>query len=283
MHGVVGRDVKWAWRSGVGQSEDVMETTVFNRALVRLPAPTVVDGLRAVDTGAPSFEGIQREHAGYRQALRDAGVSVSELPPLDDYPDAIFLEDPALVFAEGAILLRPGTPTRENEPVLLEPSLRDAFDTVLSLRRGYADGGDVLRMPDTVFIGLSARTDQAGAADLVDLLAQLGLSGNVVSTPETVLHLKTACSIVDDETVLATAELAATGLFERYRVLVVPEGEERGANVLRVNDRILAGRSFPRTLDLLSAHGVPVVPLDVAEVGKIDAGLTCMSLRWRAG
>ena len=95
------------------------------------------------------------------------------------------------------------------------------------------------------------------------------------------LHLKTASSLLDEETVLSTRALAATGVFAGYRVIEVPEGEEGGANVLRVNERILAGTHYPRILDALDAHGLNVVTLPNSAIAAIDAGFTCMSLRWR--
>jgi dimethylargininase len=146
----------------------------FNRAIVRQPSPSVVRGLRAGDHDDPSFDGIVREHGGYVEALRVAGLDVTELAPLPDYPDSIFVEDPALVFTEGAILLRPGTPSRASEAAELSPALGDAFDVVFDLPRGFADGGDVLVTPDKIFVGLSARTDEAGAVALSELLARLG-------------------------------------------------------------------------------------------------------------
>jgi dimethylargininase len=102
----------------------------------------------------------------------------------------------------------------------------------------------------------------------------------IAETPASVLHLKTASSIIDEDTILATEALAASGIFDEYRVLVVPPAEERGANVLRVNDTILAGRRFAAIADLLDGYGARVEMLDNAEIEKIDAGFTCMSLRW---
>ncbi len=254
----------------------------FTSAIVRTPSASVVAGLRAGGGPDPSLPGVMDEHAAYVAALEAAGLAVTTLPPLEDFPDAIFVEDPALVFPEAAILLRPGAASRESEGAFLRPVLEAAFGAVLELPQGYADGGDVLAMADVIYIGLSARTDRAGAEALTGLLAGLGRKAVVVETPPSVLHLKTASSIIDEETILATADLAATGVFADYRVLVVPKGEEGGANVLRVNDVILAGNRFPRILDLLDDHGVRLAVLQNGEIEKIDAGFTCMSLRWLA-
>lgn len=261
------------------QLSDVFE---FTHAILRRPGTSVVKGLRAGGGPDPVFADVASEHAGYAAALAEAGLKLTMLDPLEDFPDAIFVEDPALVFPEGAIVLRPGAPSREAEGEFLRSTLNTMFDSVFDLPRGHADGGDVLVMPDKVLIGLSARTTRDGAEALVEVLADLGYRGEVAVTPSEVLHLKTASSLLDAETVLATRALAATGIFAGYRVIEVPSSEEGGANVLRVNDRVIAGAHFPRILDALDAHGLTVVPLENRAIAAIDAGFTCMSLRWRA-
>ena len=253
----------------------------FTHALMRAPGRSVVKGLRAGGGDDPTFDGVAAEHAGYAQALRDAGLAVTMLDALEDYPDAIFVEDPALVFTAGAVLLNPGTPSRQGETTLLRPALEARFDRLLTLDAGHADGGDVLVMPDKAHIGLSARTDREGAECLIRLLDQLGIAAGVAETPADVLHLKTASSLIDEETVLATRSLAASGVFANYRVIEVPEGDEGGANVLRANGHVLVGAGYPRIIELLDGYGAKVVPLPNGEIAKIDAGFTCMSLRWR--
>ena len=253
----------------------------FDRAIVRRPGKTVVDGLRAVDRGDPDFGTICLEHDAYAEALRSAGIGITVLPALEACPDAIFVEDPALVFSAGAIVLRTRAAARTGEADELAPALHDNFDTVLHLPEGgFVDGGDVLVTPDRVMIGLSGRTDRRGAGDLVECLAEFGLAGRVVSTPENVLHFKSDCALLDEETILATARLAASGVFAAFDVIETPAGEEAAANALRVNDTVFVGSQFPRTIELLGDRGYQVFPLQVSEIGKIDAGLSCMSLRW---
>lgn len=252
----------------------------FDQALVRTPGAAVARGLRAVDRGAPTREGVQRELDAYVAALQAAGVEVETLEALDAFPDSIFLEDPALVFSNGAILLRPGAPSRLGEAAALAPVLRRRFDTVLELAEGFVEGGDVLVTPEVVLIGLSERTNGEGAEALKVLLGKLGRRGEIVSTPPGVLHFKTNCSLLDEQTVLATPRLAASRAFERYRVILTPRGEEAAANALRVNDQVLLGDRFPRTADRLSAAGFHVVPLPNAQIALLDAGFSCLSLRW---
>jgi dimethylargininase len=253
----------------------------FDRALVRAPAATVVRGLRAVDRGSPTLAGVRREFEAYIAALESAGVAVETLPALDEFPDSIFVEDPALVFSEGAILLRPGAPSRLGEAAALAPELRRRFDRILDLTDGFVEGGDVLTTPREVLIGLSARTDERGAKALLALLEQLGRRGRVVTTPPGVLHFKTDCSMLDEETVLCTERLAASGVFKDYRVVLTPPGEEAAANSLRVNDSVFVGSGFPRTVEQLTAERYRVVSLPNAQIALLDAGFSCLSLRWR--
>ncbi|MEI2298349.1 dimethylarginine dimethylaminohydrolase family protein [Ensifer sp. MJa1] len=253
----------------------------FNNIIVRTPSKSVVNGLRADDRGNPTFEGVKAEHDAYIAAMKDAGVKVTVLPALEAFPDSIFVEDPALVFTEGAILLRPGAETRVKETPEIEPTLRAMFETVLDLPgNGFADGGDVLTTRESVMIGLSARTNKVGAEALQACLTKLGRKSEIVATPEGVLHFKTDCSLLDDETVLSTARLAKSGAFERFKQVIIPEGEEPAANALRVNDVVMVGSDFPRTIEMLDKLGYKVVPMKTTEIGKIDAGLSCMSLRW---
>lgn len=256
----------------------------FDHAIVRTPGRSVADGLRAGGGDGPDPTGVQGEHRAYVAALTAAGLAVEVLAPLEAFPDSVFVEDPALVFTAGAVLLRPGAPSRAGEAAELRPVLEQRFARVVGLPAGYADGGDVLVTPGAVYIGLSARTDRAGAEALAGVLAAFGMTARVAQTPKGVLHFKSASALLDEETVLATAAMAASGVFEGagLRVLTVPPGEEPAANLVRINEVVLADAGYPRTLELLAGHGLEVVPLAVRETARIDAGLSCMSLRWKA-
>jgi dimethylargininase len=249
----------------------------FDSAIVRAPCSGVVNGLRTGEE-APSCEGVLAEFEAYVAALAAAGLAVERLEPLDDYPDSVFVEDPAFVLTQGAILLKPGACSRMGEAAELAPALERRFDRLLALDEGFADGGDILVLPDEILIGLSARTDKLGAKRFCELARDLGRKARIVETPPGVLHLKTACALVDEACVIAIPALA--GLFEGLEVIETPAGEEKAANLLRLNDTILLGADYPRTAELLAGRA-KLVPLPVAEIRKIDAGLSCMSLRWK--
>ncbi len=253
----------------------------FTHAIVREPGRSVVDGLRTTPC-APSYEGVMAEHRAYIAALRAAGLSVDVLSPLEGFPDSVFVEDPAFVIPEGAILLRPGAPSRLGEREAMRDALGTHFGRVPELQEGeFADGGDVLITPRTIFIGLSKRTNRVGAEALRDRLREFGRDAQVVATPQSVLHFKTASSLLDENTILATRAVAESGVFEGFEILLTPDGEEAAANALRVNDQVFVGDCYPRTIEMIRKDGLNVVPLSVTEVAKLDAGLSCMSLRWR--
>jgi dimethylargininase len=252
----------------------------FDRAIVREPAESVVEGLRA-GSEPPAFDRVLAEHRAYVAALESAGIVVETLPPLPEHPDSIFVEDPAFVLPEGAILLRPGAPSRFAEADSLAAVLDRHFGHVAKVGEGFVDGGDILILPGEILVGLSERTDEAGARRFCSLVGDLGRSARVVEPPPGLLHLKTGCALVDKGTVIAVPAMAP--LFPGYEVLVTPDGEEHSANLIRVNDRVLMGSGFPRTAEKLAESGLDVIETPSAEIGKIDAGLSCMSLRWHSG
>ncbi len=253
----------------------------FTDAIVRQPGKTVTDGLRAVDSGPPDPTALADEHSRYIAALKAAGLSVHVLPPLDDFPDSIFVEDPALCLDSVAVLLRPGAPTRLGESAAIEPSLGAFFGELLHIETpGFVDGGDLLLTERELVIGLSQRTDAEGARQLEKIAYSRGIAARAVASPPGVLHLKSACALLDEETLLVTAALAASDVFSGYRCLIVPQGEDYAANAIRVNDTLLLSNDYPRTAEMLDHAGYNIVPLPTAEVRKLDAGLSCMSLRF---
>jgi dimethylargininase len=249
----------------------------FDRAIVREPGKSVVDGLRT-GTEPPAFERVVAEHRAYVGALEAAGVAVETLPAIPGHPDSVFVEDPAFVLTEGAILLRPGAPSRFAEPATLAPALRRHFTLVAEVDEGFVDGGDILVLPGEILVGLSERTDERGARRFGELVRGLGRSTRIVEPPPGLLHLKTGCALVDERTILAAPPLAH--LFPDYEVLPTPADEIGAANLIRVNDRILMGSGFPKTAALLAERDLRVVETSASEIAKIDAGLSCMSLRW---
>jgi dimethylargininase len=255
----------------------------FDHAIVREPGRSVVNGIRSDAGSSPAFEGVLSEHRAYVSALRETGLSVDVLPPLEAYPDSVFVEDPAFVLPEGAILLRPGAVARLGEAGEMRATLVRHFPVVLELENDeHADGGDILVAPNVIFIGLSKRTNRKGAESLRQKLHTLGRAARIVETPETVLHFKTGVSLLSEDSIIAMKPMADSGIFAGFRIVCVPYGEESAANLLRVNDVVFIGQNYPRTIELIAKEGLTIIPLPVSEIAKLDAGLSCMSLRWSA-
>jgi dimethylargininase len=257
----------------------------FTHAILRAPAASIVDGLRAVDTGMPDLRRMQAHHADYAQALRDTGASVTVLQALPAFPDSVFVEDTALCLPHGAVVMRPGAPSRLGEAAEMAPHLRALYREVRAIEGSdsFIEGGDILTTGREVLAGRSARTNAAGIAELGRLLSDWGYRLREVHTPPGVLHFKTDCSLLDPETVLATERLAASGCFDGYRVVPVAAGEEAAANAIRFNDVVVMAAGFPATRDRVVDAGFRVVEIGNTECAKLDGGMSCLSLRFSPG
>lgn len=253
----------------------------FTHAICRLPAASITRGLRALDTGAPDLARMLADHADYVATLRSTGAQVTVLPALDAYPDAVFVEDTALCLPQGAVIMRPGAPSRLGEAAEMAPALTALYGSVARITGpGTIEGGDILTTETEILVGRSARTDAAGIAELAALVAPWGWPLREVATPPGVLHFKTDCSLLDAETILSTRRLSASGCFAGYRVIDVAEGEEAAANTIRFNNLVLMPAGFPRTRDRLVATGYTVREIGNTECARLDGGMSCLSLRF---
>jgi dimethylargininase len=259
-----------------------MRSFQFTHAITRKPAPSILQGLRAVDTGNPDLGLMQAHHHDYIAALRSTGATVVELDPLDGFPDSVFVEDTALCLPAGAIVMRPGAPSRLGEAAEMEPHLRALYTEVRRIEAAdsFIEGGDILVTETEILVGRSARTNGPGIAELTHKVEGWGLSVREVFTPPGVLHFKTDCSLLDAETILSTRRLDDSGCFKGYRVIHTAEGEEAAANTIRFNDLVLMPAGFARTRDLLDRAGYTVREIGNSECAKLDGGMSCLSLRF---
>lgn len=255
-------------------------TYEFTRAITRRPSASIVDGLRAEDIGTPDLDKMLSAHADYVAALKSTGAKVIELNAIEAHPDAVFVEDTTLCLPQGAIMMRPGAPSRMGEVAEMLPTMRACYDDVREIKGpGHVEGGDILVTGREILVGRSDRTDAKGVAELAEIAAEWGHQLREVFTPPGVLHFKTDCSLMDAETILSTKRLDASGCFEGYRVLHVAEGEEAAANAIRFNNLVLMASGFPRTAEMLDKAGYQVVEISNSECAKLDGGMSCLSLR----
>lgn len=259
-----------------------MRSIHFTHAITRKPAASILNGLRAVDTGNPDLTVMLAHHAAYVAALRSTGAKVVELDALQDFPDSVFVEDTALCLPHGAVVMRPGAPSRLGEAALMAPHLSALYSQVLTIdgAESFIEGGDILVSETEIMVGRSARTNAAGVAELTRKVAQWGHKVREVFTPPGVLHFKTDCSLLDADTILSTERLAASGCFAGYKVIHTAPGEEACANAIRFNDLVLMPAGFAATRDRLDAAGYKVVEIGNSECAKLDGGMSCLSLRF---
>ena len=234
-----------------------------------------------IDRQEIDLANANEQHRQYELLLADLGAKVVSLPAEPDYPDSVFVEDPAVVVDEIAIMTRMGAASRRGESESLAQAL-SAFRPLRRLREpATLEGGDVMRIGRTLYVGLSQRTTRAGIQQLTDELEPLGYSVVPVEV-RGALHLKTACCWLGDDSILANRAWLDADQFARFRIVDVAPGEERGANVLMVGDSVVVPASFPRTAEKLAHAGINVRLLDVSELMKAEAGVTCCSLLFEA-
>lgn len=222
-------------------------------------------------------ERAEAQHREYCRALVVAGCSVVELAPEAGMPDAVFVEDTALVLDEVAVLTRPGAPSRRGEGATVAAVL-ERFRPLLHIDApGTLDGGDVLRIGRTLYVGESARSNADGRAQLARLLAPHGYRVQGVPT-RGCLHLKSAATLVADGVLLVQPKWVNAAAFDGCRVIDVDPHEEHAANALRIDDAILYPDCFPRTRARLEQAGLRVLALDLSELQKAEGAVTCCSI-----
>lgn len=250
-------------------------------AITRAVSPRLADcELSFQDREPIDASRATEQHAAYCSVLSELGAEVVRLPTIEDQPDCVFVEDPMIVLEEVAIVTRMGAESRRGEST----SLAQAIAPYRELRHIEApatlEGGDVMRVGKTLYVGLSRRTNIAGIQQLARLVAPFGYWVTPVEL-RGCLHLKTACTFLGDDTVLANREWLDVDAFCSLKFLDVPEPP--AANTLRISDTLLMPSSFPETRTLLEKHNFRVQTVDISELMKAEAGVTCMSLLFNRG
>ena len=236
--------------------------------------------LSFVDRDAIDVESAAAQHHAYRQALESLGCRVLSLPAQDALPDAVFVEDVAVVLDEVAIMTRPGAESRRAEGA----SVAEALALHRSLRAiespGTLDGGDVLRVGRRIYVGQSARSNADGIAQLAALVSEFGYTVQGVPTREC-LHLKSAVTQVADDTLLIQPEWIDRDVFADYPLIEIDPGEPHAANALRIGLGVVYPACFPLTQRRMEDAGINVTAVDLSELQKAEGATTCCSLVFR--
>ena len=255
----------------------------FSTAIVRVPGLTYADGLTTSAEGRPDIGKARAQHDGYCNALRVCGLEVMALPADEHFPDGTFVEDTALIAERVAIATRPGAASRVGEVPVVAAALRQFRPELEQIEPpGTVDGGDVCQADEHFFIGVSARTNVAGARQLVGILARHGYSASMVDirAHRTLLHLKSGIIYLGERHFVVARDAPRPAELAAYELIEVDATKSYAANCVRVNDSVLLAAGYPRLAARLDALGYAVRCLEVSEFRKMDGGLSCLSLRW---
>lgn len=221
------------------------------------------------------------QHAQYVAALEQGGYQVIAVPVDDDQADSSFIEDTAVVVGARALITRPGHPSRRDEVETVAAALTDRFPLHRVREPAMIDGGDVLKMGSSIFVGRSERTNEEGIRAIVAIAEPLGMSVTAVPVAR-VLHLKSGLSALDDQTLLWHQDACDRDVFDGFEVLEISGNDPEAANVVRLADGgVLVAEHHPETAALIAGRGFSVTTTDVSEFARADGGLTCLSIRVR--
>lgn len=255
---------------------------MFTRAIVRLPAANFAEGLTTVKLGKPLYAHALEQHEAYCAALERCGLKVIRLEADERFPDSTFVEDTAVLTDKCAILTRPGATSRLGEVAGIEEVLAQSYSQLHRIREpGTLDGGDICDAGDHFFIGISKRTNQAGAEQLAEILASFGYTSSFVDIRRLkgILHLKSGLAYLGDKRLAVIEALAIRAEFQSYN-LFSAIADEYAANCVRLNDHVLVAAGYPQFETMLGRLGYQTIALDMSEFQKMDGGLSCLSLRF---
>jgi dimethylargininase len=219
----------------------------------------------------------QSQHHAYEKLLADLGARVISLPAEPGLPDSMFVEDPAVVLDELAVIFPLGTETRRREALSVAAALQPFRKLQHIQLPGMLEGGDILRLGRKLFVGLTARSNAEGIAQLSGIVTAHGYQVIGVPVPGC-LHLKSAVTALDEHTLLANRAWFDSSVLPGYEWLDVDPVEPHAGNALTFSGTIIFPASFPRTRARIEARGFCVAPLDISELQKAESGLTCSSL-----
>ena len=251
----------------------------FTHAIVRKPGKNFAQGLTTACLGPPDYETLVQQHRAYVQTLESLGLKIIHLDAEPDFPDAYFVEDTAVVTPRVAVIARPGAAARQGEEKTIETVLAGHRTIERIAPPGTLDGGDVLMLGNRFYIGVSARTNSAGAEQLSELLRRYGHEPHSIQVADG-LHLKSGLNSAGPNTLILTQSFYDLKVLASYEKILLSEDEAYAANSLFLNHHLLMPSGFPKLKRRLESIQCPIIELNVSEVRKMDGGLTCLSIRF---
>lgn len=252
---------------------------MFNKAIVKRPAKNFAHGITTSNLGKPDYTLALKQHDAYCEALVKCGLALTILEADPNYPDSCFVEDTAIVTKNFGIITRPGDQSRLGETEIIEKTLNPLLKLHYIEAPGTADGGDIMQADDKFFIGLSGRTNLAGAKQLSKILKEYNF--DVYSLPVcNILHFKTGVNYLGDNNMILHQSFSTKDDFNFYHQIVINADEKYAANSLRINEYVLLPAGFPNTKSAIEKLGYKIIELEMSEFQKMDGGLSCLSLRF---
>ena len=253
---------------------------MFTTAIVKTPCKNMVNGISSADLGKPDYALALKQHQYYIQALRQCGLKVIILDPDEHFPDSTFIEDTCLITPRCAILTRPGAASRRDEIIRVSEAVKELGLPVEHIKApGTLDAGDVMMVENHYFTGLSDRTNIDGASQLNNILKKYDYTSSTIVL-ESVLHLKTGISYLENNNLLAFGEFLDNPELSSFNILKVDPDESYAANCVWINGNILVPMGFLKTKKMIEDAGYQTIEIDVSEFRKLDGGLSCLSLRF---
>jgi len=247
------------------------------RAFTRAVSPRLAEcQLTHLERVAIDAARAASQHAAYEDALAAAGFEIVRLPDLPDDPDAVFVEDTALLLGSHAVITRPGAASRASETESTATGLKNHFE-LHWIERGHLDGGDVLRIGKRLYVGRSTRTNTDGIAALDELVRPIGYEVIEARLCDC-LHLKTGATYADDRVLLYNERCVDPAQFAGVEPLAVSPDEPAAANCVRAGHQLIVPAGNPKTAAMLKDRGFAIIEVDVSELQKAESGVTCMSL-----
>lgn len=253
---------------------------MFSKAIVKTPCKNIIAGLTSANLGLPDYSLALLQHKNYINALRECELEVIILEADENFPDSTFVEDTALLTPHCAIITNPGAPSRKGEIIDMKEVLIGLYGKVEEIKEpGTVEAGDVMMVGDHYYIGLSERTNQNGAYQLINIFLKYGLSGSTISL-EKVLHLKSGVSYLENNNLLVAGEFINKPEFKKFNLILVDNDESYAANSLWINDKVIVPTGFLKTKIKIEQLVYQTIEVDVSEFRKLDGGLSCLSLRY---
>ena len=255
---------------------------MFKSAIVKKPCKNFSEGLTTSSLGLPDYKKVLEQHENYIKALRKCGLEVQILEADEKYPDSTFVEDTAIVNEKCVIISNPGAKSRKGEVHAIFDFIKDNYNyekIEMIEAPGTLDGGDIMRINDCYYIGLSSRTNKEGANQLAKILGSYGFTSHVVEMKES-LHLKSGLNYIWDNCLLSIDEFKDNPLFQQYDIIQVEKDEEYAANCIFVNGYIIMPKGYNKLKETLTKLNYFIIELEMSEFKKMDGGLSCLSLRF---